>query len=162
MDNNNTNNTNKVNGIATIISLLLVSAFLLFTNGYFLDKTNARIPSIIFMVIAFLGLSVEVNNAFDMKKLNGILDIFLGVSITFGLIYLLKLSNNEVSKMFIVIILVLPVYGAILGFIKLFKNITIQNIKEDNIVKKIFLIITQLLTFALTVLQILKIFKIIQ
>jgi hypothetical protein len=153
---------NRPNGLAIIISLIIVSVFLIHTGGYFYDRTYPQIIAATFMFLSFLGLTVEINKIFSNRKYEGIKNIVSGMTIALLTGLILKLGRNDVGRLFLVCLLTMAIYVVIVEFVKLFSNFSINNLMKDNPIKNIFLILSQIFAMALTVAQLLQILNFIK
>jgi len=151
------------NGIALALTFIIFSLFFYLSPSFFEYKYLSYGFSILFAVIGIIGIGIELNRLSDSKE--GIFDN-LGIGIGLGLLIIfiwVIVSTYLISAWYIniifTILLLLPIYGIMLGSIYLFERLFLEQIPTRvRLFVRLPLAIIQIAGAFLIVVQILSLF----
>lgn len=149
-------------GIALALTFLALSAFLYIFPDYFHVHIVSKIISVIFGIIGIMALGLELNKVSSNEKKLGLdnLGVGLGLGAIWGILY--YYFPYWWVNILGFTILMLAVYGIVLGLIGIIMNIFSNDLSlRKTILIKVPIAITQILGFTLTLLQVLQIIQII-
>ena len=153
-----------INGYAVGISFLLVSAFVLAKDEYFVYPIISYIIGAFLGIIGILGCGTEISKSAKIKGIDNFLvgAIFVGI----WLVYYLNFSII-VLNIIMLLFLIVGCYGVVRGIIEIFFSFFYSTFGQSDTISKTekfkntFLLLTQIFGFALTILNILKIIGVI-
>ncbi|KZD40802.1 hypothetical protein B4083_1868 [Bacillus cereus] len=138
-------NTKKIlEGIALAFAFLVVGLVLYFIPDYLGNKIITLVVSIIFLVIAIIGFSVEISKTLNGGSSDFTMNVVLGglfVTGAYALYYYFPVWWVNVIGL---VILLFGAYALVLGMMQLVTYVSSGN--RSNISTKIFLIVSQILT----------------
>lgn len=153
-----------ITGFSLVCALLITGIFLQFNDDFFGITTN--IIKILFIIIGFIGLCVEIehlNKKFEIKGFDSIVSAFICILGVFGIQFIIDIS--DASKLIIMIyniamfiFMFFAVYYISEGIIQFFYSIYIKSkdkkSKRRNIFSRIIITLTQLASLLLILAQI--------
>lgn len=142
----------KINGYSLIISIAIILSIIYINVDKFSDKTVAQ-------SIIILGLFFEfifIAGVLEEIKSKNIINIIGYTFFSIFSYYIFIKSNNDILKMFIVIIAVIPLFMLIKSFAIIMKDILAVDEEKDKI-RNVILFIFDTFTFLLAIFQIVEI-----
>lgn len=142
----------KINGYSLIISIAIILSIIYINVDKFSDKTVAQ-------SIIILGLFFEfifIAGVLEEIKSKNIINIIVYTFFSIFSYYIFIKSNNDILKMFIVIIAVIPLFMLIKSFAIIMKDILFVDEEKDKI-RNVILFIFDTFTFLLAIFQIVEI-----
>ena len=142
----------KINGYSLIISIAIILSIIYINVDKFSDKTVAQsiiILGLFFEFIFIAGILEEI-------KSKNIINIIVYTFFSIFSYYIFIKSNNDILKMFIVIIAVIPLFMLIKSFAIIMKDILAVDEEKDKI-RNVILFIFDTFTFLLAIFQIVEI-----
>lgn len=142
----------KINGYSLIIAIAIILSIVYVNTDKFNDKT---VPQ----SIIILGLFFEfifVAGVLEQIKSKNAINIIVYTSFSLFSYYTFIKSNNDILKMFIVIIAIIPLFMLIKSFGIMMKDILDVNEEKDKI-RNVILFIFNTVAFLLAIFQIVEI-----
>lgn len=153
-----------ITGFSLVCALLITGVFLQFNDNFFGITTN--IIKIIFIIVGFIGLCVEIghlNKKLEIKGFDRIVTAFIFILGVFGIQFLLGTCADSkliimICNIIMFIFMFFAVYYISEGIIQIFYSIYLKSKdkknKRKNILSRIMITLTQLASLLLILAQI--------
>ena len=153
-----------INGYSIGLTFIAIALFLFWRQDYLKFEIATRIVGI---VVATLGILMCSNQLSKTSQIEGIMDFSIGAFFFFTWLVLYLKVNWLLINLISIALLTIGIYGMIRGLIEICYSVwtkiiaPIEDKSKSVKAKEVFLLITQIFGFFLTVLNILKIFGIV-
>lgn len=148
-------------GLALGLGFLVVATYLMFTPEYFGNDTITRVVSIIIFLLGIIGLSLELNKLVGEHKKIGFDDFGLGLTLVIIWAILHYYFPQTWVNIILFFLLLLAVYGMLLGFINIIHSIIIDTSSIRKKTVKALVVLAQIVAFIGALLQSMQILKLI-
>lgn len=142
----------KINGYSLIISIAIILSIIYINVDKFNDKTFSQSIIIIGLFFEFIFIA----GVLEQIKSKNVINIILYTFFSLFSYYVFIKSNDDILKMFIVIIAVIPLFMLIKSFAIIMKDILSIDEEKDKI-RNVILFIFNTVAFLLAILQIVEI-----
>lgn len=142
----------KINGYSLIIAIAIILSIIHINMNKFNDKS-------FYQAIIIVGLFFEfifIAGVLEQIKSKNVINIIVSTFFSLFSYYAFIKSNNDILKMFIVIIAIIPLFMLIKSFAIIMKDILDVDEEKDKI-RNVILFIFNTFAFLLAVLQIVEI-----
>ena len=153
-----------INGYSIGFTFILIAVFLFWRQDYLKFEIATRVVGIIVAGFGILMCSLQLSKT---SKIEGVMDFFVGAIFFLTWLILYLKVNWLISNLASIVLLTFGLYGMIRGMMEIcysvWTKIIVPTESKSNSIKakEVFLLITQIFGFALTVLNILKIFGLV-
>lgn len=142
----------RINGYSIIITIAIILSIIYINMDKFNDGNFHRVIIIVGLFFEFIFIAGILEEIKSKNVINIIVSTFFSLFSYYAFIK----SNNDILKMFIVIIAIIPLFMLIKSFAIIMKDILDVNEEKDKI-RNVILFIFNTVAFLLVVLQIVEI-----
>ena len=142
----------KINGYSLIIAIAIILSIIYVNMDKFNDKTASQSIIIVGLFFEF----IFVAGVLEQIKSKNVINIIVSTFFSLFSYYAFIKSSNDILKMFIVIIAIIPLFMLIKSFTIIMKEILDVDEEKDKI-RNVILFIFNIVAFLLAILQIVEI-----
>lgn len=142
----------KINGYSLIIAIAIILSIIHINMDKFNDKTFPQSIMILGLFFEFIFIA----GVLEQIKSKNVINIIVFTFFSLFSYYAFIKSNNDILKMFIVIIAIIPLFMLIKSFVIIMKDILDVDEEKDKI-RNVILFIFNTVAFLLAILQIVEI-----
>jgi len=142
----------KINGYSLIIAIAIILSIIHINMDKFSDKTFPQSIMILGLFFEFIFIA----GVLEQIKSKNVINIIVSTFFSLFSYYAFIKSNNDILKMFIVIIAIIPLFMLIKSFAIMMKDVLDVDEEKDKI-RNVILFIFNTVAFLLAILQIVEI-----
>ena len=142
----------KINGYSLIIAIAIILSIIHINMDKFSDKTFPQSIMILGLFFEFIFIA----GVLEQIKSKNVINIIVSTFFSLFSYYAFIKSNNDILKMFIVIIAIIPLFMLIKSFAIMMKDVLDVDEEKDKI-RNVMLFIFNTVAFLLAILQIVEI-----